>query len=103
MNIRERCDFGFPTRDVVPSSILTGDMECSQAKYTARCCAFFAAIFRTLEQELSGLTSRLYSGRSDIPKVVKAWNDRMCKVGSADRTTFFDKVNMEYSAVRLCY
>ena len=103
MNIRERSDSGFPAQDAVPSSILTGDTECSQAEYTARCCAFFAAIFRTLEQELSGLTSRLRSGRLDIPRVVKAWNDRMCKMGSADRTMFFDKVNMEHLAVRLCY
>ena len=101
MNIRDPSDSGFPARDEVPSSILTEETQCSQAQYTARCYAFFAAIFTTLERELSELIpSRLRSGRSDIPDVRKTWNDRMCDMRSTDRTKFFDKVKEEYLAVR---
>jgi len=102
MNIRDPSDSSFPAQDEVPSSILTEEMQCSQAQYTARCCAFFAAIFKTLERELGELVSpRLRSGRSNIPGVRKTWNDRMCDMLSADRTKFFEKVQEEYLAVRI--
>ena len=102
MNIQDPSDSGFPTRDKVPSNILTGGTQCSQAQYTARCCAFFAAIFTTLERELSELILlRLRSGRSHMQNVRKTWNDRMCDMGSAERTKFFGKVEEEYLVVRI--
>jgi hypothetical protein len=101
MNLRGESENGFPARDVVPSRILTEGMHCSRAEYTARCCAFFAAIFRMFTKELTELTpSRLRSGRFDIPTVINKWNNRMCDMGSTDRTEFFDKVETEYLAVR---
>jgi hypothetical protein len=101
MNLRGESENGFPARDVVPSRILTEGMHCSRAEYTARCCAFFAAIFRTLTKELTELTpSRLRSGRADMPTVINKWNNRMCDMRSADRTKFFNEVDTECSAVR---
>jgi hypothetical protein len=101
MNIREPSDSGFPTRDKVPSSILTEGMQCSQAEYTARCCAFFAAIFNILGGELSEMTLRTRSGRSEIATVMENWSDKMCDMGSAYRTKFFDKVKTKYLTVRI--
>jgi hypothetical protein len=100
MNIRQPGDTSFPARDVVPSSIFTEKLQCSQAEYTARCCAFFAAVFKTLEKDLSELIpSPLRSGRSNIPAVIEAWNDRMCDVRSAGRIKFFKTVEIQYLAV----
>ena len=59
MNLREPSDAGFPNRDDVPARILTDITECSQAEYTARCCALFAAIFQTLQLELVALLPRV--------------------------------------------
>ncbi|KAG2146282.1 hypothetical protein DEU56DRAFT_787283 [Suillus clintonianus] len=87
MNIREPSDTGFPIRDTVPARILTEEMDCTQAEYTARCCALFTAIFQVLRQELlvrsgSGITS---------------WNDDMCEMGSEVRNEFFQKVQSLYA------
>ncbi|KAG2082417.1 hypothetical protein BD769DRAFT_1727130 [Suillus cothurnatus] len=91
MNLREPSDSGFPKRDIVPARILTEDMGCSQAEYTARCCALFAAIFHTLEQNLSTKVS------SDGPGVtIKSWNNQMCDMRSPARTKFFEKVQTRY-------
>ncbi|KAJ8594414.1 hypothetical protein M405DRAFT_878784 [Rhizopogon salebrosus TDB-379] len=79
MNICERSDSGFPAQDVVPSSILTGDMHHIQDARARIECS----------------TSRLRSGRLDIPNVIKIWNGRMYDMSSADRTTFFDKILFE--------
>jgi len=76
-------------------------MQCSQAEYTARCCAFFAAIFKIIGEELIEMTSRTRSGRSGIATVMENWSDKMCDMGSAYRTKFFDKVKTEYLAVRI--
>jgi hypothetical protein len=81
-------------RDVVPASILTEDMGCTQAEYTARCCAFFTAIFQTLQQDLS---NRLHSSSPDA--VMKSWNDEMCDMRSEARTKFFQKVQSQYQEV----
>jgi hypothetical protein len=61
MNLCEPSDSGFPKRDIVPAHILTEDMDCSQVEHTARCCALFAAIFYTLQQDLSAKVSSLHS------------------------------------------
>src|SRR5882757_10461806 len=103
MNIHERepINTGFPTRDEVPASILTEGMQCSQAEYTARCCALFAALFKLLGEELSEMTSQTCSGGSGIATVIENWSDKMCEMGSAYRTKFFDKVKTEYLAVKI--
>ncbi|KAG1737634.1 hypothetical protein EDB19DRAFT_1909614 [Suillus lakei] len=77
MNLREPNDSGFPVRDPVPARILTEDMDCTQAEYTARCCVLFTAIFQTLQQNLSSRLPTLRSANADA--TIKAWNDEMCK------------------------
>ncbi|KAG2138999.1 hypothetical protein DEU56DRAFT_330798 [Suillus clintonianus] len=97
MNLREPSDTGFPKRDLVPARILTDYMDCSQAEYTARCCALFAAIFHTLQQDLSPMLPSLGSGSADA--AIKSWNDQMCDMRSTARTEFFEKVQSEYQSV----
>jgi len=36
-----------------------------------------------------------------MQNVRKTWNDRMCDMGSAERTKFFGKVEEEYLVVRI--
>lgn len=97
MNLREPSDFGFPKRDLVPASILTENMDCSQAEYTARCCAFFAAIFYTLQQDLSAKVSSLHFDSTGA--AIKYWNSRMCDMRSPARAKFFEKVQSRYQVV----
>ncbi|KAG1762984.1 hypothetical protein EV702DRAFT_1052031 [Suillus placidus] len=94
MNLRDPNDPGFPMRDLVPARILTEDMGCTQAEYTARCCAFFTATFQTLEQDLTSKLPRLRSGSPD--PAIKSWNDEMCNMRSEARTEFFQKVQSQY-------
>ncbi|KAG2095463.1 uncharacterized protein F5147DRAFT_718410 [Suillus discolor] len=94
MNLRDRSDPGFPMRDLVPARILTEDTDCTAAEYTARCCAFFTAIFQTLQEDLSGKLPRLRSGNPD--PVIKSWNDQMCNMRSNARDEFFQKVHSRY-------
>lgn len=97
MNLREPSDFGFPKRDLVPASILTENMDCSQAEYTARCCAFFAAIFYTLQQDVSAKVSSLHFDSTGA--AIKYWNSRMCDMRSPARAKFFEKVQSRYQVV----
>ncbi|KAG2099584.1 uncharacterized protein F5147DRAFT_814009 [Suillus discolor] len=53
MNLRDPSDLGYPTRDLVPTRILTENTGCTPAEYTAHCCAFSTAIFQTLQQVLN--------------------------------------------------
>ena len=101
MNLREPSDAGFPNRDDVPARILTDITECSQAEYTARCCALFAAIFQTLQLELVALLPRATRAhtRDDADDAIKVWNYRMCDMGSEARVDFFEKVETEYQNV----
>ncbi|KAG1809295.1 uncharacterized protein BJ212DRAFT_602435 [Suillus subaureus] len=98
MNLRESSDHtGFPKRDLVPARILVDyTTDCTQAEYTARCCAFFAAIFQALQQDLSSKLPSLRSSSTDA--VVKEWNDKMCDMRSAARTEFFEIVKSRYQA-----
>jgi hypothetical protein len=97
MNLREPSDSGFPKRDLVPARILTEEMDCSQAVYTARCCALFAAIFHTLQQDLSAKVSSLHSDSTGA--AIKYWNNRMCDMRSPARAVFFEKVQTRYQVV----
>ncbi|KAG2336655.1 hypothetical protein BDR05DRAFT_970941, partial [Suillus weaverae] len=67
MNLREQSDHtGFPKRDLVPARILVDyATDCTQAEYTAHCCAFFTAIFQTLRHDLSSELPSLRSGSPD--------------------------------------
>ncbi|KAG2047170.1 hypothetical protein BDR06DRAFT_964261 [Suillus hirtellus] len=94
MNLRDRSDPGFPMRDLVPARILTEDMDCTAAEYTARCCAFFTAIFQTLQEDLNGTLPRLRSGNPN--PVIKSWNDQMCNMRSNARDEFFQKIHSRY-------
>ncbi|KAG1776127.1 hypothetical protein EV702DRAFT_1231141 [Suillus placidus] len=97
MNLRDPSDPGFPMRDLVPARILTEDMGCTRAEYTARCCAFFTAIFQTLEQDLTSKLPRLRSGSPD--PTIKSWNDEICNMRSEARTEFFQKVQYQYQEI----
>ncbi|KAH7919076.1 hypothetical protein BV22DRAFT_1134113 [Leucogyrophana mollusca] len=94
MNLRPKDDSGFPERDPVPSAILTEDLGLTSAQYTARCCAFFAALFITLRTDFTA--SLLTPDGSDITRVVEKWNMYMCDMGSEHRRKFFDRVQAEY-------
>lgn len=97
MNLREPSDFGFPERDLVPARILTENMDCSQAEYTARCCALFAAIFYTLQQDLSAKVSSLHFDSTGA--AIKYWNSRMCDMRLPARVKFFEKVQSRYQVI----
>ncbi|KAG1894748.1 uncharacterized protein F5891DRAFT_1061388 [Suillus fuscotomentosus] len=94
MNLREPSDLGYPVRDLVPARILTENTGCTAAEYTAHCCAFFTAIFQTLQQVLSSKLLELHSGSPDL--VIKSWNNEMCDMRSKARTDFFQKVQSRY-------
>lgn len=97
MNLRGPSDRGFPMRDLVPARILTEDTDCTRAEYTARCCAFFTAIFQTLQEDLSSKLPRLRSGNPN--PAIKIWNDQMCNMCSEARVEFFQKVRSRYQEV----
>ena len=98
MNLREPSDRGFPRRDDVPARILTENMGCSQAEYTARCCALFAALFHTLQFELVALLPRTTRTHTS-DNAIKVWNDRMCNMRSKARADFFKRVQTRYQMV----
>ncbi|KAG1732293.1 hypothetical protein EDB19DRAFT_1912133 [Suillus lakei] len=97
MNFREPSDEGFPERDLVPARILTQYTDCSQAEYTARCSALFAAVFHTIQQDLSAKLPSPHSGSAGA--AIKSWNDQMCDMRSAARTKFFEKVQSRYQLI----
>ncbi|KAG1801836.1 hypothetical protein EV424DRAFT_1559220 [Suillus variegatus] len=94
MNLHEPSDLGYPMRDLVPARILTENTGCTAAEYTAHCCAFFTAIFQTLQQVLSSKLLELHSGSPDL--VIKSWNNEMCDMRSKAHTDFFQKVQTRY-------
>ncbi|KAI5984771.1 hypothetical protein EDC04DRAFT_1628899 [Pisolithus marmoratus] len=82
----------FPPRDVLPAEILTANLG-SKADYSARCCAFFAAVFTMINEYLSALTAS--RGLGDA---IKQWNDSMCSLLSKDRNQSFTRLKTEYDA-----
>ncbi|KAG2114169.1 uncharacterized protein F5147DRAFT_678222 [Suillus discolor] len=98
MNLRELSDRGFPNRDPVPARILTEcTTDCTEAEYTARCYAFFTAIFQVLLWDLGSKIPALDSRNLDAE--IKAWNDDMCDMRSEARTKFFEMVDSQYNLV----
>ncbi|KAG1784931.1 uncharacterized protein HD556DRAFT_1451244 [Suillus plorans] len=96
MNLRELSDRGFPNRDPVPACILTEcTMDCTETEYTARCYAFFTAIFQVLWWDLGSKIPALDS--RDLDVAIKAWNDEMCDMHSEARTKFFEMVDFQYN------
>ena len=96
MNLREAGDSkGFPTRDDIPATILTGNFKDVES-YTLTCHAFFAAIFTCLKKELS---------KGDANNFIKQWNDRMTTLGESNctiqRLQFFQEVRNIYENVSL--
>ena len=91
MNIRGKTDSGFPVRDEFPAEILTEDLR-SEDQYTTRCCAFFAAIFATLEEVLKKMPDN---------QAIAIWTDEMCDmhIGSTRRAEFFAEVRSNYLTV----
>ncbi|KIJ11786.1 hypothetical protein PAXINDRAFT_171618, partial [Paxillus involutus ATCC 200175] len=88
INLRPKDDrTGFPPRDSIPADILTSDLkETSANHYEARCCAFFASVFRTILEVLSAYVQQ------GCPDPIKQWNDRMCDLSSPYRTQFFERL-----------
>ena len=92
MNIRGKTDSGFPVRDKFPAEILTEDLR-SEDEYATRCCAFFAAIFETLEEVLKKMPNN---------QAIETWTNEMCDMhlGSTRRAEFFAQVRSKYLTVR---
>lgn len=98
MNLRELSDIGFPNRDPVPARILTEcTTDCTEAEYTARCYAFFTAIFQVLWWDLGSKIPALDS--RDLDAAINAWNDEMCDMHAEARTKFFEMVDFQYNMV----
>ncbi|KAI6135505.1 hypothetical protein EV401DRAFT_2192055 [Pisolithus croceorrhizus] len=96
MNLRPPDDdTGFPARDDVPATILMSEPETEAVDYSARCCAFFAAIFMTVSEHLS---TNLASG--SLEDALQRWNDSICKLGSEDRKQFFLRLKARYEMYR---
>lgn len=92
INLRPSLDkTGYPPRDVLPAAILTKNLE-TEADYSARCCAFFAAVFTMIREYMS---SRLDSGSLD--DALEQWNESMCNLMSKDRVQFFARLKTTYS------
>ncbi|KAI6033314.1 hypothetical protein EDC04DRAFT_2214485 [Pisolithus marmoratus] len=90
MNLRPSDDkTGFPARDDVPAEILTPHPGIDAVDYSARCCAFFAAVFTTVREYL--LVSR------GLEDALKQWNDSMCNLRSEDRKQFFMTLKAKYT------
>ncbi|KAF8837723.1 hypothetical protein BDN67DRAFT_1071240 [Paxillus ammoniavirescens] len=95
INLRPKDDrTGFPLRDSIPADILTGDLNTISANhYEARCCAFFASVFKTIVEVLSVYV------QEGCPDPIKQWNDRMCDLSSPHRTRFFARLLDVYNEV----
>ena len=95
MNIRDAPDrHSFPHRDHIPANILTANLKCPEPDYSDRCTAFFTATFNTLITVL-----RSYEEAVGTNKVVEAWNNDMCEMGSSSRNRFFERLGKNYTSV----
>ncbi|KAI6117337.1 hypothetical protein EV401DRAFT_2197742 [Pisolithus croceorrhizus] len=80
----------YPVRDLIPAKILT-EGYYSENDYSARCCAFFAAVFTAVTKYLSpGLAS------GSLADALKQWNGSMCTLCTKDREPFFKTLEDMY-------
>ncbi|KAH7884823.1 hypothetical protein F5I97DRAFT_2039899 [Phlebopus sp. FC_14] len=95
MNIRDEMDAGFPPRDDFPARVLTENTTVTVEAYTARCCAFWIALFDTLKDDL---TETFLESKCDATAAIRAWNKKMmmCNMRSPGRNAFFTKVKNHF-------
>ena len=97
MNLRPWHDKeNFPLRDQVPARILTTDIPYSSLEYEARCCAFFAATFKVLLDDLLRL---LKHDSNQLDQAIRRWNNGMDVRTPKERNNFFERVDLEFKAV----
>ncbi|GBE88876.1 hypothetical protein SCP_1402840 [Sparassis crispa] len=99
INVRNKTDkHNWPTRDDIPASILAEDLgSLTEESYTHRCCAFFTAIFRHLDEHLQEL---FLSAGKDISKTIELWRIEMDGTrGEKRRVRFFREVEKVYNEI----
>ena len=97
MNLRPGNDSkNFPPCDKIPARILTEGLNTTAVDYEIRCCAFFAAIFRALREDLVKL---LKQDPNDLNQVIRLWNNDMHVDSPETRNKFFERVDSEYKRV----
>ncbi|KAI6096150.1 hypothetical protein F5141DRAFT_1067869 [Pisolithus sp. B1] len=80
----------YPVRDLIPEKILT-EGYYSENDYSARCCAFFAAVFTAVTKYLSpGLAS------GSLADALEQWNGSMCTLCTKDHEPFFKTLEDMY-------
>ncbi|KIK19402.1 hypothetical protein PISMIDRAFT_107593 [Pisolithus microcarpus 441] len=82
-NITSVTHQSYPPQDVLPATLLTENLG-TEANYSAQCCTFFMAIFKTICEYMS---TRLESG--SLEDVLKQWNNSMCNLLSDNHGHFF--------------
>ena len=83
-------------RDEVPADILTMDNINSSLKYEERCCAFFAAIFKVLQEDLLKI---LEHHSNELDQAIHRWNNEMDVRTPKARNSFFERVELEFDVV----
>lgn len=98
MNLHPRGAIIYPTRDPVPANILAESVDPEQPDYTARCCAFFAAIFKVFRHRLEGLMKDCGNNYSEA---ICQWQSLMHGGSATGRNIFFNEVEKEFHLVSI--
>jgi hypothetical protein len=87
MNLRGSEDsLNYPPRDLIPADMLNAH-GCSQTQFEQRCCAFFAAIFNIVQDELT----------RGVGKEPQAWRDAFHPSNTTQRTNFFNSTGAQFN------
>jgi hypothetical protein len=84
----------YPPRDETPARILSEFVDHKLSDYTARCCSFFAAIFKVFKEHLKARNIC----EDNYLVATTWWHSEMCKQ-TPFRINFFSQVESEFKEV----
>jgi hypothetical protein len=88
INLRETHDmYNYPLRDDIPAEMLDASQR-SETQFEQRCCAFFAAVFDTVEYELT----------NEVGKDLPAWRNALLPLNPTRRKKFFGSLKEQFDA-----
>lgn len=96
MNLRPQDDIhSYPLRDNIPAKMLDPETVPTIEAYEARCCAFFAAVFFVVDNELSRHDPYTRTLDSHL-----AWDQKFGLFPQNQRANLFEKLKTEFDRVR---
>jgi hypothetical protein len=77
--------YTYPPRDPIPAEMLSAK-ACSETQFEQKCCAFFAAIFATVNDELT----------NGVGEDLLAWRHAFHPLNETRRDQFFGKLRAQF-------